>query len=455
MKRLAALFLSAIFLASCGDALIVEPRMVSLDIRSEGGYLTNMIFEDRIKWSELSDVVELSDGAVVAVVRELSGFDRGERGASMEFTYTIEPTEVLFDTTGELTVGGGIEMMSNEGALTFETLAPVLDERELEFVTMLWNDQPENGWMLASMHDVIPIEIGRSYVFFLSKKGRGWTESGREYLWEVMDGRPVTGDGTAKAYDDNYTMEAVREAVTARTGRCDEIGEEAYEAEMLARQTKELADRMTELQGIMDSAAAKRTGEAVPEKERNIVMTVDTDFVGMDGGTLAERLEWAELAAVVKLTERTQSFVSYESASFRYQAEIVDILYDEKGSASVGAEIDISTASGLIRPWEMQEHGVMKNALLLRDRVMFEEYTDRDYIAVSEEGAVPAEVGKTYLMLLREEPLYGVPGTIYIEYGGQFLYEYRDGKLYTGDGKTAKKAKISLKDIEKAIGALE
>ncbi|MBE6612825.1 MAG: hypothetical protein E7632_10070 [Ruminococcaceae bacterium] len=453
MKRILTVMLMLLMLFGCGErGIFVEERPVAIDWRRDL-YSPSMLISWAIKWEELPDIVEISDAAVIATVEELSAAEGYRDERALTFTYQLEIAEVLFDTAGDLSAGDSVTMISGEGAMPLSELKPKLDYTGSVYIPKHQGDAPDDSWLIATNHDTTPIEVGREYLLFLEKDADsgGYIEYGHRFLWEIMEGRLVCSDGLAKWYDDEYSMEAVRDVIASRTGRCDEIGETAYADEVNEREAAELEAAQTALRTRMEQAAAKRTGEVVPIQRRNIVHTIEYDRYGDD--TLEERLADCEAAALVRLTAKADDPWDDEPLfddvkSFYYHAEVVEILHNPDASLSVGDAVTLQLYSGVMEAWRMQEEiGLWKESI---DKgILQDAYLDEDYAAVMTPRTIPAEVGKTYFILLKSPVREGYYD--YFECGGAYFYEYRDGKLYTGDGKKAKKAKISLEDIKEAM----
>jgi len=452
MRRLCMILAMLLMTVGCGDstALTVEPRTAAIDWRSNI-YSDSALIEWEIKWTELQDIVEISDAAVIARVDGLTSASLTQKLHDLYFTYELEIGEVLFDTTGTLTSGGKIAMSSGEGAHTLAELKPKLDYTGSVYIPKYQGEHPDSDWVLAAQHLATPIEVGRTYLLFIDEGGEDaiWIENGREFLWETADGMLIKGDGLSK-WRDAYSLNEVRGVIAARTGRCDEIGEQAYISEVKAREAAELAAAQEALRARMDAAAAGRTGKPVKKSKRRMVYTAEYDRYA--GDTLEKRLADCNAAVIVTLTAREyESEWASEWTAFHYDAEIAEILYDPDGLLTVGKSVWVQMYSGVAEAWRVQEE-IGFRAESIRDGILQDGYTDRDYAAVMTPGTIPAEDGGTYFMLLGKTARDGYWD--YYDCSGAYFYEYSDGKLYTGDGRKNRPADIRLDEIKKAIDAL-
>ncbi|MBQ2707274.1 MAG: hypothetical protein IJF67_03340, partial [Clostridia bacterium] len=308
MKRLLVMLVLMLLVSGCADTdLIVPVRNVAIDWRKDI-YSPSMMISWAIKWEELPDVVEISDAAVIATVTELTHAELTREFHDLYFTYQLEIGEVLFDTTKMLSNGGSIAMSSGEGALTLAELKPKLDYTGSVYIPKYQGEHPDSDWVLATQHDATPIEVGRTYLLFLDRNPEDavWIENGHEFIWEIADDRLIRGDGLSKWYAEEYTLEEVRAVIAARTGRCDEIGEAAYIAEVKAREAAELAAAKVALRARMDAAAASRTGAVIPMRKRQIVHTIENDLFADD--TLDERLTASEAVVIARMDAMTLAY---------------------------------------------------------------------------------------------------------------------------------------------------
>ena len=99
----------------------------------------------------------------------------------------------------------------------------------------LTGEYGENDWIIASNHNALPVEVGKTYLMFLTDdylEAHGmYAECGSQYLFEYKGGLfPSLYAENADAAV--VTLDDVKSAVRNRTGRADEIGLEAYILEL-------------------------------------------------------------------------------------------------------------------------------------------------------------------------------------------------------------------------------
>lgn len=442
MKRLLVMLVLMLFISGCADTdLIVPVRNVAVH-RCRNWY-DLCYFDGSHVTDVLRDAVELAEVIVIARAEALTEAE-GDLPGALRLTHRLNAETVLFDRDGRLEDGASFEMHGLNGAATIGALAAV--HAQPERIEAAGHDA--EAYYIASECGAIPIEVGHTYLLFLTYDAEDavYLPVGYEFQCEYIDGRLVSGDGMTKWRPD-YNYEEILTAVEARTGRADEIGADAYRKEAYARKQAELAAAKAALRERMDAAAASRTGAVIPMRKRQIVHTIENDLFADD--TLDERLAAAEAVVIARMDAMTLAY-GMDSLKIGYDMTVEAVLCDSADALAPGDAVSVQGWNGLFAAWEVQELvGFFDHNI--KEEILQEGYKDGDYVAVRNCGAIPAEVGKSYLIFLGTSPI--LRDFDYLESGGAYFFEYAGGKLYTGDGRKRRTADVRLADIENAIGA--
>ncbi len=171
------------------------------------------------------EIVDVKYGAL----EELSG----------DFKYEAKVVKEFLDTTDTVKKGDILLVQCNEGIMPARDAQTLMAETGAELY--LTGEYGENDWIIASNHNALPVEVGKTYLMFLTDdylEAHGmYAECGSQYLFEYMGGLfpslyAENEDASAVTLDD------VKSAVKKRTGRADEIGMESYILELQAQLSK-------------------------------------------------------------------------------------------------------------------------------------------------------------------------------------------------------------------------
>lgn len=186
--------------------------------------------------------------------------------------------------------------------------------------------------------------------------------------------------------------------------------------------------------------------------EKNIV--AEFGFTTDDSGLNFTGLEYtpeiiAEISSHVvacEIVEIESGAISGDvlTADFKYEVRVVEEFLDTTDAVNVGDYLLVQCNEGLMPAAEAQKLMEFSGAL----RYLTGEYGENDYIRCSNHGALPVEVGKTYLMFLTDD--YYEDYEMYVECGRQYLFEYDKNGLYA-ENDDAKG--LSVNDIKTAIGS--
>lgn len=226
MKKLLLLLLSAgLLLTSCAEE---EPER---NIVGRFGFSR----EDSLSFTSIDytvDIITEVSSHIVAVevvsvkygaLEELSG----------DFKYEVRVLKEFLDTTDTVKKGDTLLVQCNEGIMPAADAQVLMADTGAELY--LTGEYEENDWIIASNHDALPVEVGKTYLMFLTDdylEAHGmYAECGSQYLFEYKGGLfPSLYAENADASP--VTLDDVKSAVKKRTGRADEIGMEAYIREL-------------------------------------------------------------------------------------------------------------------------------------------------------------------------------------------------------------------------------
>jgi len=111
-------------------------------------------------------------------------------------------------------------------------------------MVFLQGEYADNEYIISSVNDAIPVEVGKSYIMFLTDRyleteGK-YGEMGREYLFEYTNGRIYRGKSmTVNEKNFDQTLSEIKAQISLRTGRADEVGWNQYMFELGERQRAE------------------------------------------------------------------------------------------------------------------------------------------------------------------------------------------------------------------------
>jgi len=228
MKKILLTVLSALLLLTSCTEEVPERNIVA-----EFGFSR----EDSLSFTSIDYTVDIiaevaSHIAAVEVVNVKYG---ALEELSGDFKYEVKVVKEFLDTTDTVKKGDTLLVQCNEGIMPARDAQTLMAETGAELY--LTGEYGENDWIIASNHNALPVEVGKTYLMFLTDdylEAHGmYAECGSQYLFEYKGGL------FPSLYAENedaaaVTLADVKSAVKNRTGRADEIGMEAYISELLA-----------------------------------------------------------------------------------------------------------------------------------------------------------------------------------------------------------------------------
>ncbi|MBE6657885.1 MAG: hypothetical protein E7604_05505 [Ruminococcaceae bacterium] len=189
-------------------------------------------------------VTELSSQIVLCKVNDLVEVEISQTG-QFSFCYEIEILDTLLDVGVRLQIGDTVRVTSSEGILkATDAAALVADTARAKKFGILQENYAEEDYIVSSTWNAIPIEVGNCYLMYLNdvylEKEGVYAESGRSYLYEYHGQTVYSGRDMIKN-DLTLTeiINTVESYITMRTGRADEIGDDAYIDELGEKQQRE------------------------------------------------------------------------------------------------------------------------------------------------------------------------------------------------------------------------
>ena len=223
-KIILSMLLAGLLFTSCAQKNIVAEfgfTSDNADLNFTGLTYTPEIIAEISSHVVACEIVEIESGAISGDV------------LTADFKYEVRVVEEFLDTTDTVNVGDYLLVQCNEG------LMPALDAQKLmEFsgaLRYLTGEYGENDYIRCSSHGALPVEVGKTYLMFLTddyyEDYEMYVECGRQYLFEYKSGRLYAENDDAK----DLTLTDIKAAIDSRTGRADEIGRDAYILELQAQ----------------------------------------------------------------------------------------------------------------------------------------------------------------------------------------------------------------------------
>lgn len=226
MKKTVLTLLSAVLLLTSCTGEVPERN-----IAAEFGFSR----EDSLSFSSVDytvDIIAEVSSHIAAV--EVVGVKYGAlEELSADFKYEVKVVKEFLDTTDTISRGDTLLVQCNECIMPARDAQTLMEGTGAELY--LTGEYGENDWIRASNHGAIPVEVGKTYLMFLTDdylEAHGmYAECGSQYLFEYKGGLfpSLYAENSDAA---SVTLDDVKSAVKNRTGRADEIGLEAYIREL-------------------------------------------------------------------------------------------------------------------------------------------------------------------------------------------------------------------------------
>lgn len=164
---------------------------------------------------------------------------------SFKFDAVVE--EIYMDIGDQLDVGDSIIVSSSNGIIKASEAEELFKDDSSAKKYGIFQDGPydENDYAVYSNFDSVPIEVGMSYVIYLSDdylESEGvYADCGFSYTYAITDNGSVYSgaDITKSDMNESELIKFVKDGIEARTGRVQEVGRSEYLSELAERQAAE------------------------------------------------------------------------------------------------------------------------------------------------------------------------------------------------------------------------
>ncbi len=231
------LLAALILLASCS----AENENNEKNIVKTFGFKNLDMSEKIADINNIEAITEISAQIILCCVKsckEVSINDLDE----FNFTYEVEVRKIYLNVNDRLKEGDIIAVSSSEGIiLANEAKARFGSSAHAQKFGYFNNDYGDNDYFTASCYDAVPIEVGKTYIMYLTDEYlENWSlyaETGRMYLYEIEGDMVYSGVDRNKLDLSFKKLEKqIIGDIEKRTGRVDEIGFDAYLDELAKKQ---------------------------------------------------------------------------------------------------------------------------------------------------------------------------------------------------------------------------
>lgn len=212
-------------------------------IVEEFGYITPSMSSQIADVNNLEAVTELSSHIIKCKVVSLDNVTFTDVNL-FNFEYSVEVLDIMLDVNNTLEAGDIISVTSSEGIIKATEAADMIkDTPRAKKLGILQGEYQENEYITSSTWNAIPIEVGKTYIMFITDRYLAdegvYSESGRSFLYEVED-QAVFSSRTMSISEknENDIIIDIMSQIEARTGRADEIGATQYMIELGEQQAQ-------------------------------------------------------------------------------------------------------------------------------------------------------------------------------------------------------------------------
>ena len=161
------------------------------------------------------------------------------------FNYEIIIKDILMDVNNRLEIGDIVVLTTSQGIIKGTDFTKLVrNSAQAQKTGLAYREYKDNEYIVSSYNNSIPIEIGRTYLLYLTDRYLEnydvYSTSGRRLSYEYTDGVLFHGTNYEKM---DICLEQLKEQIFSdirnRTGRADEIGFYAYTDELAEIQQRE------------------------------------------------------------------------------------------------------------------------------------------------------------------------------------------------------------------------
>lgn len=244
-KLFTLFLLLALLLSACGESEPYSPFAGMNFIKEYGWKNTdNLMACPFVDLNTVEAVTEYSCTVILGEVTAIHDVVANEMG-DFVFYYTVAIQEVLYDRDQNKTVGEELIVSSTEGVLLAnEAKALLANSLHAKKYGILQGEYGENDYIRCSYYDAIPIQVGETYLMYLTDRYYAeeavYAEIGQQYLYLCRDNTLYGGrEGEKLSVTLPEMKKQVEKQMAQRTGRADEIGHNAFLYELGEKQAAE------------------------------------------------------------------------------------------------------------------------------------------------------------------------------------------------------------------------
>lgn len=246
-----ALMMFISMMSSCGMMSNQSDKDERIIIE-EFGYINPSMSSQIADVNNLEAVTELSSHIIKCKVKSLDDVTYTDVNL-FNFEYSVEVIDIMLDVNDTLETGDIISVTSSEGIIKAAEAAEMIkDTPRAKKLGILQGEYQDNEYIISSTWDAIPIEVGKTYIMFITDRyldDEGvYSESGRSFLYEVEE--QTVFSSRAMTINDNSTNDILSDIISQieiRTGRADEVGATQYMIELGEQQSQMMnADEVNE-----------------------------------------------------------------------------------------------------------------------------------------------------------------------------------------------------------------
>lgn len=163
--------------------------------------------------------------------------------STISFKYNVEIEEIYLDVGKRLSVGDVVTVSSNNGIVKASEAEKLFKNSAAASKYGILQDGPyaENDYIVYSMFDGIPIEVGNTYVLYLTDDyldtENVYADIGYSYSYVITDSGVYGGADIVKLnMNEEELRNLVKKGISKRTGRVQEVGRNQYISELAAEQ---------------------------------------------------------------------------------------------------------------------------------------------------------------------------------------------------------------------------
>lgn len=227
------ILICGILLIACSSNSKVSDRIIV----QQYGFKTLEMADAIAELNTIESITEISSNVVLCKVIKLNNVSVTQTN-QLDFEYEVQIEKVYLNANNLLNDGDIITISSSEGIIKGSEFNKLIkDSKHANKFGYANIEYKENEYITSSYYDAIPIEVGKTYIMYLTDRYyetyKVFAESGRMFLYEYTDEVVYSGSEFLKndlSFEELETQ--IYNAIKNRTGRADEIGYHSYLEEL-------------------------------------------------------------------------------------------------------------------------------------------------------------------------------------------------------------------------------